>query len=110
MSLFVQIVVKTPHSGPMGFPFFAERELMTNFAGHCLTCQKDRIVQNVAGMNIWSKYRIEYKELVSLGLPVLVTQAGIIVVSFADTMMVGAHPPTNLRPPLSSIPCLWWLR
>ena len=80
----------------MGFPFFAERELMTNFAGHCLTCQKDRIVQNVAGMNIWSKYRIEYKELVSLGLPVLVTQAGIIVVSFADTMMVGAHSTDEL--------------
>lgn len=69
---------------------------MTNFAGHCLTCQKDRIVQNVAGMNIWSKYRIEYKELVSLGLPVLVTQAGIIVVSFADTMMVGAHSTDEL--------------
>ncbi len=32
-----------------------------------------------------------YKELIRLGLPVLVTQVGIIVVSFADTMMVGAY-------------------
>lgn len=32
-----------------------------------------------------------YRELVRLGLPVLVTQVGVIVVSFADTMMVGAY-------------------
>ncbi|MCH5234864.1 MAG: MATE family efflux transporter [Muribaculaceae bacterium] len=31
------------------------------------------------------------KNLLKLGLPVLVTQVGIIVVSFADTMMVGAY-------------------
>ncbi len=33
----------------------------------------------------------EYRRLMRLGLPVLVTQVGIIVVSFADTMMVGAY-------------------
>lgn len=33
----------------------------------------------------------EYRELGRLGFPVLVTQVGIIVVSFADTMMVGAY-------------------
>lgn len=33
----------------------------------------------------------EYKALARLGLPVLVTQVGIIAVSFADTMMVGAY-------------------
>lgn len=33
----------------------------------------------------------EYKALIKLGVPVLVTQVGIIVVSFADTMMVGAY-------------------
>lgn len=38
-----------------------------------------------------SKYREEYTSLFRLGLPVLVTQVGIIVVSFADTMMVGAY-------------------
>ena len=31
------------------------------------------------------------KNLLNLGLPVLVTQIGIIAVSFADTMMVGAY-------------------
>ena len=32
-----------------------------------------------------------YLPLFRLGLPVLVTQLGIIVVSFADTMMVGRY-------------------
>ena len=41
--------------------------------------------------NIWNLYKEEYKSLIRLGLPVLVTQVGIIVVSFADTMMVGAY-------------------
>ena len=31
------------------------------------------------------------KSLLKLGIPVLVTQVGIIIVSFADTMMVGAY-------------------
>lgn len=35
--------------------------------------------------------RQEYKSLVRLGFPVLITQLGTIVVSFADTMMVGAY-------------------
>lgn len=33
----------------------------------------------------------EYRAIGKLGLPVLVTQLGIITVSFADTMMVGAY-------------------
>ncbi|MCM1377933.1 MAG: MATE family efflux transporter [Clostridium sp.] len=37
------------------------------------------------------RFRIEYIKLFRLGLPVLVTQLGIIVVSFADTMMVGHY-------------------
>lgn len=37
------------------------------------------------------KIRTEYKALLKLGLPVLVTQLGIILVNFADTMMVGAY-------------------
>ena len=41
--------------------------------------------------NFWKAYKAEYKSLWRLGLPVLVTQVGIIVVSFADTMMVGAY-------------------
>lgn len=53
-------------------------------------------MQRVSVSSLWSRYRTEYRELVSLGLPVLVTQAGIIVVSFADTMMVGAHSTDEL--------------
>lgn len=40
---------------------------------------------------IWKSYKEEYSSLFRLGLPVLVTQLGIITVSFADTMMVGAY-------------------
>lgn len=36
-------------------------------------------------------YRQEYAALFRLGLPVLLTQLGVIVMSFADTMMVGAY-------------------
>lgn len=39
----------------------------------------------------WKAYKNEYKSLWRLGMPVLITQVGIIVVSFADTMMVGAY-------------------
>lgn len=40
---------------------------------------------------IWNAYKVEYLTLFRLGLPVLVTQLGIIIVGFADTMMVGAY-------------------
>lgn len=42
-------------------------------------------------MNLPKLSRADYSALIRLGLPVLVTQLGIIVVSFADTMMVGAY-------------------
>lgn len=42
-------------------------------------------------MSIWKAYKEEYKTLFRLGVPVLVTQIGIIIVGFADTMMVGAY-------------------
>ena len=38
-----------------------------------------------------SSYFQTVRSLLKLGLPVLVTQVGIIVVSFADTMMVGVY-------------------
>lgn len=44
----------------------------------------------------WKAYKAEYKNLWRLGMPVLVTQVGIIVVSFADTMMVGAYGTSEL--------------
>lgn len=40
---------------------------------------------------MWLRYRSYYGALLRLGLPVLVTQIGIILVSFADTMMVGRY-------------------
>lgn len=42
-------------------------------------------------MSFFSRYKDGYRNLVKLGLPVLVTQLGIIVVNFADTMMVGRY-------------------
>ncbi|MDE6577088.1 MAG: MATE family efflux transporter [Muribaculaceae bacterium] len=36
-------------------------------------------------------YIQSYKSLIRLGVPVLITQLGVIVVNFADTMMVGAY-------------------
>lgn len=39
----------------------------------------------------WKRYKEDYKALIKLGLPVLVTQLCVITVSFADTLMVGAY-------------------
>lgn len=36
-----------------------------------------------------TRYGTEYKNLIRLGLPVMVTQLGVVAVSFADTMMVA---------------------
>lgn len=38
-----------------------------------------------------SGYPEAYRSLIKIGTPVLVTQLGVILVSFADTMMVGAY-------------------
>ncbi|MBD5190688.1 MAG: MATE family efflux transporter [Bacteroidales bacterium] len=45
----------------------------------------------VSPKTLWQRRREEYLSLLRLGLPVLVTQIGIIVVSFADTAMVGRY-------------------
>lgn len=37
------------------------------------------------------KFRPEYRALLCLGFPVLLTQVGVIAVNFADTMMVGGY-------------------
>ena len=36
-------------------------------------------------------YTTHYKDLIRLGLPIVIGQLGIIFVSFADTFMVGQH-------------------
>lgn len=45
----------------------------------------------MTGITFWQRYRPEYRSLFSLGLPVLMTQLGVITISFADTLMVGAY-------------------
>ena len=47
-------------------------------------------------MGVLRNYKDEYVRLVKLGTPVLVTQLGIIVVNFADTMMVGRYGTNEL--------------
>ena len=43
-----------------------------------------------------SPYREHYKELIKLGLPIVIGQLGVILVSFADTFMVGWHGTEDL--------------
>ncbi|MBQ8337168.1 MAG: MATE family efflux transporter [Bacteroidaceae bacterium] len=42
------------------------------------------------------RYSEHYKELIHLGMPIVVGQLGIILVSFADTFMVGWHSTEEL--------------
>ena len=44
----------------------------------------------------FSKYSRHYRPLLSLGLPIIIGQLGIILVSFADTMMVGHYHTDDL--------------
>ncbi|MBD5311166.1 MAG: MATE family efflux transporter [Muribaculaceae bacterium] len=53
--------------------------------------RSSKVAHIAHGASIWNTYKQAYAGLLRLGLPVLVTQVGIIVVSFADTMMVGAY-------------------
>ena len=46
-------------------------------------------------MNI-NHYVQHYKTLIALGLPIVIGQLGIIILSFADTMMVGNHSTNEL--------------
>ena len=46
-------------------------------------------------MNI-SRYRQHYGALMKLGVPIMIGQLGMIVLAFADTMMVGQHSTTEL--------------
>ncbi len=47
------------------------------------------IARGWAAVRPRASYKAEYKNLIRLGLPVMITQLGMIVVSFADTMMVA---------------------
>ena len=41
-------------------------------------------------------YKEHYKSLLSIGIPIMIGQLGMIVLGFADTMMVGHHSTTEL--------------
>ena len=48
-----------------------------------------------------------YRALLSLGLPIVIGQIGVIVLGFADTLMIGHHSTVrqNWLLPASSITC-----
>lgn len=41
--------------------------------------------------HLWSKYNANYKSIIKLGIPILIGQLGMIVVGFADNIMVGKY-------------------
>ena len=42
-------------------------------------------------MNLIAGYKQHYKALIFLGLPIVIGQVGIIILGFADTLMIGHH-------------------
>ena len=51
--------------------------------------------------NLFDTYKQHYKALLLLGLPIVVGQLGVIVLGFADTLMIGHHSTEELVPLLS---------
>ncbi|EJW92312.1 MATE efflux family protein [gut metagenome] len=43
-----------------------------------------------------NKYKQHYKALLSLGIPIMIGQVGMIVLAFADTLMIGHHSTPEL--------------
>ena len=41
-------------------------------------------------------YESQYKPIISLGIPMVVGQIGTIILSFADTIMIGHHSVSEL--------------
>ena len=46
--------------------------------------------------HIYSTYKEHYKALIFLGLPIVIGQIGVIVLGFADTLMIGQHSTIEL--------------
>ena len=42
-------------------------------------------------------YKGHYKALFYLGLPIVIGQMGVIVLGFADTLMVGHHSTASMK-------------
>ena len=47
-------------------------------------------------MSIFSNYREHYRDTIQLGIPIMMGQLGIIIVNFADNIMVGHHSTQEL--------------
>ena len=47
-------------------------------------------------MNQLISYQRHYKELIYLGVPIMIGQLGTIILGFADTMMIGHHSAAEL--------------
>lgn len=46
--------------------------------------------------HLLATYKPHYKALFSLGIPIVIGQVGVIILGFADTLMVGHHSTTEL--------------
>lgn len=44
----------------------------------------------------WDRYKAHYRDILKLGLPIVVGQLGVIVVGFADNIMVGQYDTDHL--------------
>ena len=47
-------------------------------------------------MNFIAGYKQHYKALIYLGLPIIIGQVGVIILGFADTLMIGHHSTEEL--------------
>ena len=45
---------------------------------------------------LFATYKTHYKETIRLGVPIILGQLGIIIVGFADNIMVGHHSSNEL--------------
>lgn len=50
----------------------------------------------MSGLKMYRIYKEHYKALLSLGLPIVIGQVGVIVLGFADTLMIGHHSTIEL--------------
>ncbi len=44
----------------------------------------------------FSIYKTQYKPIIELGIPMVIGQIGTIILSFADTIMIGHHSVSEL--------------
>lgn len=57
---------------------------------------RKKVVYYTINMNVFETYKGHYKALLWLGIPIVIGQLGMIVLSFADTLMIGHHSTDEL--------------